>query len=152
MLLGRIFRRSHFDTGIKLFSGNSSLLETFSQVTCGVSSRGTPSRIARRLLAHLTVVEANTVASDPESKGRLPAYSKSLLTAEPAAEFNDTRGFQSFDEPHKFRAGEVPGIAALAVLTQLINLRHIDHWILPTRVTTVLLRSTRPTKLNCAQL
>jgi hypothetical protein len=60
-----------------------------------------------RLLVHLTVVEANTVASDPESKGRPPFYSKSLLAAEPAAEFNDTRGFQSFDEPHKFRAGEV---------------------------------------------
>lgn len=40
MLLGRVFRRGHFDSGVKLFSANTSLLETFSQIVGSSGHQG----------------------------------------------------------------------------------------------------------------
>lgn len=55
MLLGRVYRRLNSDANVKLFSGNTSLLETFSQIVG--SSRGTWERQIRLTLCRPDIPE-----------------------------------------------------------------------------------------------
>jgi len=112
MLLGRVFRRAQTGVGVvRPVSGNTNLLETFSKIV-GNEGREEASPGGVELSTGLAsglgdgrVGWSRGYSGGPSGSSMM--NSRGIAMAEPANEFNDTRGFHPPGEHHRFRTCDV---------------------------------------------